>query len=60
MISTILRGPGSLGLFSSKMDGKKRRIMKAHKARIEKINTYGVEIGFEINLTSTSPFWCNS
>jgi len=31
-------------------DGKKRRIMKAHKARIKRMNRYGVEIGFGINL----------
>ena len=46
MISAILRGPESLGLFSSRIDGKKRRIMKAHKARIKRMNRYGVEIGF--------------
>jgi len=50
VVSSILRGPGSLGLFSSRRDGKKRRIMKVHKARIKRMNRYGVEIRFEINL----------
>jgi len=48
--SAILRGPGSFGLLSSRMDGKKRKIMKTHKARIKMINKYGDEIGFGINL----------
>jgi hypothetical protein len=48
--SAILRGPGSFGLLSSRMDGKKRKIMKAQKASIEMINTYRDEIGFGINL----------
>jgi hypothetical protein len=48
--STILRGPGSFGLLSSRIDGKKRKIMKAHKARVKMMNTYSDEIGFGINL----------
>jgi hypothetical protein len=51
--SAILRGPRSLGLLSSRMDGKKRRIMNAHKARIKRMKTCGVEIGFGINLHPT-------
>jgi len=39
------------------MDGKKRRNMKAHKARIKRMNTYEVEIGFGINYTSQFTFF---
>ena len=53
MVSGILRGPGSLGLFSSSRDGSKRRIMKAHNARIKRIKRYGVEIVFGANLHLT-------
>jgi hypothetical protein len=35
-----------LGLFSSRREGKKRRIMKAHKATIKRMYKYGVEIEF--------------
>jgi hypothetical protein len=50
MVSVILRGPGSLGLFSSSRDGSKRRIMKTHKARIKRMKRFVVEIRFGANL----------
>lgn len=59
VVSAILRGPGSLGLFSSISAGRKRRIMKAHKARVKRRKKYGVGIGFGVNLHLAQPSRCN-
>ena len=48
MVSSILRGPGSLGLLSSQRAGRKRTIMNPHNARIKRISSQGVEIGINL------------
>lgn len=45
-VSAILRGPASLGFFSSKRAGRKKRVIKPSKAKVKSISSN--EVGFGV------------